>query len=54
MDSAEDFERYARECIRLASLTDNQEIKTRLIEMAREWMNAAMEPGSDTSHPVAA
>jgi hypothetical protein len=54
MDPAEDFERYARECIRLASLTDNQEVKTSLIEMAREWMNAAMEAGTDTSHPAAA
>ena len=33
---------YARECVRLASLTVDQEIRDQLLNMAREWMAAAM------------
>src|SRR5262245_18959505 len=34
---------YARECFRLASLTEDQRIRERLHEMAREWITAAMQ-----------
>jgi hypothetical protein len=34
---------YARECCRLARLTEDQRIQERLLEMAREWMTAAMQ-----------
>lgn len=34
---------YARECCRLARLTEDQRIQRRLLEMAREWMTAAMQ-----------
>ena len=33
---------YARECVRLASLTADQEIRDQLLNMAREWMATAM------------
>lgn len=34
---------YARECCRLARLTEDQRIQERLLGMAREWMTAAMQ-----------
>jgi hypothetical protein len=36
---------YARECVRLAGLTDDQQIRDQLLNMAREWMGAAMHAG---------
>jgi hypothetical protein len=33
---------YARECVRLAELTDDPELRNQLLQMAREWMAAAM------------
>jgi hypothetical protein len=33
---------YARECVRLAGLTDDPDIRDRLLETARDWMAAAM------------
>jgi hypothetical protein len=33
---------YARECVRLAGLTDDPDIRDRLLEIARDWMAAAM------------
>jgi hypothetical protein len=37
-----DEEDYARECVRLAGLAADQEIRGQLLNMAREWMAAAM------------
>jgi len=37
-----ELEEYARDCVRLAQLTDIPEIHERL-QMAREWMAAAMD-----------
>jgi hypothetical protein len=34
---------YARECVRLAGLTDKLEIRDQLFALAREWMAAAMQ-----------
>ena len=50
-----ELEEYARDCVRLAQLTDIPEIHERLLQMAREWMAAAMdEPktleGQDRHH----
>ena len=42
---------YARECVRLAGLTDDPDIRDRLLEIAREWMAAAM--GEDASMEAA-
>jgi len=33
---------YARECCRLARLTEDPRIQERLLDMAREWMRQAM------------
>jgi len=32
----------ARECVRLAQLTTDQEVRDRLLNIARRWMDAAM------------
>jgi len=32
---------HARECVRLAGLTDDQEVRNRLIALARDWIVAA-------------
>ena len=34
---------YARECVRLAGLSEDQQTRDRLFDMAREWMVAAMD-----------
>ena len=36
------FEDYARECVRLAGRVQTAELRDRLIELARVWMDAAM------------
>jgi hypothetical protein len=33
---------YARECVRLAGLTQDQQLREQLLNMAREWMATAM------------
>ena len=33
---------YARECVRLAGLTKDPQLRDQLLDMAREWMGAAM------------
>jgi len=38
----EEFVGYARECVRLAGLTEDDKLRERLLEMARSWMAAAM------------
>jgi reverse gyrase len=32
---------HARECVRLAGLTDDQEVRDQLIDLARDWIVAA-------------
>jgi hypothetical protein len=36
------MEGYARDCVRLAQLANNHELREQLLQMAREWMAAAM------------
>jgi hypothetical protein len=33
---------YARDCVRLAGLATDPELRERLLQQAREWMAAAM------------
>jgi len=40
-----DCESYARECVRLAGLAKDPQVHEALMQMAREWMAAAMEEG---------
>jgi len=35
------MERYARECIRIAEMTDDPQVREQLLRMAREWMALA-------------
>ena len=37
-----EVEGYARDCVWLAELTDDPEIREQLFQMAREWIAAAM------------
>src|SRR6516165_1643491 len=46
MTSDQEFEGYARECVRLATLVDDQAIRNHLLAMAREWMTVAMHEGN--------
>jgi hypothetical protein len=42
MATDKEMEGYARECVRLAGLTDDSEIRDQLMQMARDWMADAM------------
>ena len=43
MATDEECMAYARECVRLAGLTDEPKIRDQLFALAREWMAAAMQ-----------
>jgi phosphopantothenoylcysteine synthetase/decarboxylase len=38
---------HARECVRLAGLTDDQEVRDQLIALARDWLVAARKKEED-------
>jgi hypothetical protein len=38
---------YARECVRLAGLTKDPQLREQLLNLAREWMADAMQEGTD-------
>jgi hypothetical protein len=40
---------HARECVRLAGLTDDQEVRDQLIALARDWIVAKEEEEDDDS-----
>ena len=41
--AAEEFEGFARDCVRLAERADTPELREKLLNLAREWMRAVME-----------
>jgi hypothetical protein len=41
--SNNELEDYARDCVRLAGFCDDPVVRGRLIEMAHEWMRAAVD-----------
>ena len=41
--SAHEFEEFARDCVRLAEQADTQELREKLLNLAREWMRAVIE-----------
>ena len=41
--SAKEFEEFARDCVRLAEQADTQELREKLLNLAREWMRAVMD-----------
>jgi hypothetical protein len=40
--SANEFEEFARDCVRLAEHADTPELRAKLLALAREWMRAVM------------
>ena len=42
MVTDKECEHYARECVRLAELTKDPQLRDQLLNMAREWMALAM------------
>src|SRR3954470_6196499 len=40
---AEDFEEFARDCVRLAEQADTPALREKLLGLAREWMQAVMD-----------
>jgi hypothetical protein len=42
---------YARDCVRLAGLATDPELRERLLQQAREWMAVAMDE-EETRSPV--
>ena len=42
-ETAKDFEKYARDCVKLARQPNApRELREQLLQMAREWMQAAI------------
>ena len=41
--SAQEFEEFARDCVRLAEQADTHALREKLLELAREWMRAVMD-----------
>jgi len=41
--SAKEFEEFARDCVRLAERADTPELREKLLNLAREWMQAVMD-----------
>jgi len=54
MRSAKDFEDYARECVHLAGVVQDQELREELFKMARKWMSAAMQAEGTPARSAAA
>ena len=42
MPTDREYVGYARDCVRLAGLVQDQRIRDKLLNMAREWMAVAM------------
>ena len=47
MVSDPEMEDFARECVDLANLTADPQMRERFFQMAREWMAIAMHPSED-------
>jgi hypothetical protein len=45
MSSGNEFEEYARDCVRLAQQAGTPELREQLLAMAQEWMEALMKDG---------
>ena len=40
---AQDFQEFARDCVRLAEQADTPALREELLGLAREWMQAVMD-----------
>jgi hypothetical protein len=47
-----EMEGYARDCVRLAGMTDDPEMRESLMKMAREWMEAAVGEHRERTEPA--
>jgi len=55
LETAEEFDKYARDCVELAHQPNMPlEAREQLLQMAREWMRAAMAKHAVTSELDAA
>ena|SRR5436190_8943137 len=52
-DAENNFEKYARECTRLAGHADTWKLRKDMMDMAREWMRARMDE-EDVHKPAGA
>jgi hypothetical protein len=53
VETAEEFDKYARDCVELAHQPNMpSEAREQLLQMAREWMRAAMAKDAVTSELV--
>ena len=43
---------YARECVRLAELTKDLQLRDHLVKIARAWMATAMREDAQETHSV--
>jgi hypothetical protein len=54
MASDREVEDFARECVGLANLTADPQMRERLFQMAREWMAIAMHPSENARTEIRA
>ena len=54
MASDPEMEEFARECVHLANLTADPQMRERLFQMAREWMEIAMHPSENAQTEIGA
>jgi hypothetical protein len=40
--TTKEYEEFARDCVRLAGQADSPELREKLLNLAREWMHAAI------------
>ena len=50
-DQKKEFEEFAQDCVRLAEQADTPDLREKLLNLAREWMRAAM-PNQDLAVPT--
>jgi hypothetical protein len=54
MATAQECMDYARQCVRLAELTGDSELRDHLLTLARNWMAAAMQQAEGVEAKIVA
>jgi hypothetical protein len=52
MATDNEYVSYARDCVRLAGLTNDPELRERLLDMARAWMAVMREEEVPETNPL--
>jgi hypothetical protein len=52
MTTDNEYVSYARDCVRLAGLTNDPELRERLLDMARAWMAVMREEEVPETNPL--